>query len=304
MPYYSDFAYGLLRIAISTGGTTIGATATRVAPSAFALNAGNQLPALKTDDAFDLGRGDGSIAELTPLIPAARLAKSTGAARFNMQLANPQIGELLKLNTNSSSACSNAFMRTGRVVAITDRAIVVADTANPTDGFTTADYQSFGAAFDTLVYPVDTVNFGGPTDVDKNQRVILFFTRAVNELTPPSVNYYVGGFFFSRDLFPTTQNNGVAGCATSNFAEMFYMLAPDPAGIINGNTRTIDFVKSVTVATLAHEFQHLINASRHLYVNLGSSAFEDTFLDEGLAHVAEELAFYRSSGLSPRQNIR
>jgi len=58
----------------------------------------------------------------------------------------------------------------------------------------------------------------------------------------------------------------------------------------------------VALATLAHEFQHLINASRHLYVN-GSSAFEDTFLDEGLAHVAEELAFYRSSGLRPHQNL-
>src|SRR2546423_7616361 len=303
IPYYSDFADGLLRIAISTGGTTIGATAMRVAPSAFALNAGNQLPALKTDDAFELGLRERSIAELTPLIPAARLAKSTGAARFNMQLANPQIGELLKLNTNSSSACSNAFMRTGRVVAITDRAIVVADTANPTDGFTTADYQSFGAAFDTLVYPVDTVNFGGPTDVDKNQRVILFFTRAVNELTPPQQNFYVGGFFFSRDLFPLTTTGNVTGCATSNFAEMFYLLVPDPTGVVNQNVRSVDLVRSVSVATLAHEFQHLINSSRHLYVNTGSSTFEDSFLDEGLAHEAEELVFYRAAGLSPGQNI-
>ncbi len=165
-----------------------------------------------------------------------------------------------------------------------------------------SDFQDFGAAFDTLVFPVDSINFGAPTDIDKNQHIILFFTRAVNELTPPNVGFYVGGFFFSRDLFPTTISNGINGCATSNFAEMFYLLVPDPDGVVNQNVRTIDFVKSVTVASLAHEFQHLINASRHLYVN-GSTAFEDTFLDEGLAHEAEELAFYRSSGLSPRQNL-
>ena len=84
---------------------------------------------------------------------------------------------------------------------------------------------------------------------------------------------------------------------------MFYLLVPDPNGIVNQNVRTLDFVKSVTVGTLAHEFQHLINASRRLYGSTGSTAFEDTFLDEGLAHEAEELVFFRSSGLTPGQNI-
>ncbi|MFL5537423.1 MAG: hypothetical protein ACJ8J0_00435, partial [Longimicrobiaceae bacterium] len=82
---------------------------------------------------------------------------------------------------------------------------------------------------------------------------------------------------------------------------MFYMLAPDPTGV-HGNVRSVAFVGGVTIGTLGHEFQHLINASRHLYVN-GSTTFEDFFLDEGLAHEAEELVFYRASGLSPGQNI-
>ena len=302
IPYYSDFAGGLLRISIASGGTTIGASATRVTVPAFQTNVANQRT-LKPDDAFELSLRERSIKELTPLIPGARMAKAASAGRFNMQASAPQIGDVLKLNTNSSSACSNAFLRTGRVVAITDRAIVVADTANPADGYTTADYQSFGAAFDTLVYPVDTANFGAPTDIDNNQHVILFFTRAVNELTPPQQSFYVGGFFFSRDLFPVTGTTSVSGCATSNFAEMFYLLVPDPTGIVNQNVRTVDFVRSVTVATLAHEFQHLINAGRHLYVNASNGVFEDSFLDEGLAHEAEELLFYRAAGLSPGQNI-
>lgn len=303
IPYYSDFSGGLLRLSISTGGTTSSANSTRIVSPGFRLNVGNQRPLPLPDDAFEIDLRERSIRELTPLIPAARLAKASSGGRFNMQVSAPQIGDLLKLNTNSSSACSNAFTRTGRVVAITERAIVVADTANPANGFTTADYQSIGAAFDTLVYQVDTLNFGGPTDVDKNQRVTLFFTRAVNELTPPQQNFYIGGFFFSRDLFPVTVTNGITACPTSNFAEMFYLLVPDPSGVVNQNVRTVDFVRSVSVATLAHEFQHLINAGRRLYVNTGSSSFEDSFLDEGLAHEAEELVFFRSSGLSPGGDI-
>ncbi|HEX6626751.1 MAG TPA: Ig-like domain-containing protein [Gemmatimonadaceae bacterium] len=302
IPSYADFGAGLLRISISTGGTTVGASPTRVLPTAFQVN-GGQRARLQPDDAFELRLRKRSIDELTPLIPYAREAKGSSGARFNAQQSTPQIGDLLKLNTNSSSACSNAFVRTGRVAAISDHAILVADTANPANGFTEDDYRNFGVAFDTLVYPVDTLNFGAPPDVDGNNHVILFFTRAVNELTPPQQNFYIGGFFFSRDLFPVTTSGSVAGCVTSNFAEMFYMLVPDPAGVVNQNVRTADFVRSVTLGTLAHEFQHLINAGRRLYVNAGSTGFEDSFLDEGLAHVAEELVFFRSSGLSPGQNI-
>ena len=134
----------------------------------------------------------------------------------------------MNLNTNSSSACANANIRTGRVVAISNRAIVVSDTANPANGFTTQDYQFFGAMFDTLVYPVDTLNFGDPTDIDKNQHVILFFTRAVNELTPPNQTFYVGGFFFSRDLFPTTNGGAVQAARRATSRKCSTSSSPTP----------------------------------------------------------------------------
>ena len=302
VPFYSDFSGSLLRLSIFTGNTTIAAISNRIIDTRLELLQPTEPNPLRKDDAFEAALRERSLVELTPLIPRARIARQQNAGRFSLSVAVPQVGDLMNLNANSSSACANANVRTGRVAAITNRAIVLSDTANPADGFTTEDFQNFGATFDTLVYPVDTVNFGAPTDIDKNQHVILFFTRAVNELTPPSQNFYVGGFFFSRDLFPTTTAGTVEGCGTSNFAEMFYLLVPDPTGIVNQNVRTADFVRTVTVGTLAHEFQHLINASRHLYVN-GSATFEDVFLDEGLAHEAEELTFYQASGLTPGQNI-
>jgi hypothetical protein len=303
IPFYSDQIGTLLRLSISTGGTTTGASPVLVAAPRFQLLRSVSSLAIERDDAFESELRERSRRELTPMIPAARLGRRQTDGRFSFSVQVPQIGDLMQLNTNATSACTNPRMRTGRVAAITTRAIIVTDTANPPNGFTDADLQTFGVTFDTLVYPVDTQNFGEPTDIDGNQRAILFFTRAVNELTPPSQNSYVGGFFFSRDLFPKIGTSSVDACATSNVAEMFYLLVPDPEGVVNQNVRTTDFVRTVTPGILAHEFQHLINASRHLYVNTGSSEFEDTFLDEGLAHIAEELAFYRASGLAPGQNI-
>jgi hypothetical protein len=80
------------------------------------------------------------------------------------------------------------------------------------------------------------------------------------------------------------------------------MLVPDPDGVINGNKRRVGFVDSVTIGTLAHEYQHLINAGRRSYVN-NAVGEEDVWLNEGLSHIAEELVFFRASGTAPRQNL-
>ena len=300
VPFYSDFSGALLRLSISTAETTT-AVANRIVPGLNLLKE-PEGPPLQRDEVFEAELRARSARELTRLMPMARLAAPSNRGLSGKMTAAPQVGDLMKLNTNSSSACTNATIRTGRVVAIGNRAIVVADTANPANGFTSDDYRYFASGFDTLVYPTDTANFGMPTDEDGNQHVILFFTRAVNELTPPAQNFYVGGFFFNRDLFPVTTVGSTEGCATSNFAELMYLLVPDPAGVVNQNVRSVDFVKGITLGTLAHELQHLINSGRHLYIN-GSSNFEDAFLDEGLSHVAEELVFFKASGLAPGQDI-
>lgn len=217
--------------------------------------------------------------------------------------ASLKVGDLVRVNVNGEQGCTNAIIRAARVVAIGGKSMILADTLNPAGGFTTADYQRFAAKFDTLVYPVDEGAFGAPTDIDNNGRVGIIFTTAVNQLTPAGSTSYVGGFTFSRDLFPRVATSRAQACATSNQGEYFYSLAPDPQGTINGNRRTAGFVDSVTVPVLAHELEHLINASRKLYINTTAEDFEDKWLDEGLAHIAEELLFYREGGVSPRTNI-
>ena len=214
-----------------------------------------------------------------------------------------QVGQFVTLNANTKSACSSPDLRTGRVAAVSKKAIIVADTSNPASGYTDADYASMASTFDNLVDPTDTKAFGSPTDIDGNGHVVLFFTRAVNELTPAKSTSYVAGFFYARDLFPSIPSPDFDACAGSNGGEMFYLLVPDPNGVVNGNKFTKDNVTRVVIATLGHEYQHLINASRRMYVNTDATDFEVTWLDEGLSHVAEELLFYAETGLAPRANI-
>jgi hypothetical protein len=211
-------------------------------------------------------------------------------------------GQTVDVNVNAFDFCASPRRRSARVVAVTNGTIVLADDSNPAGGFTDAEYRAFGEMMDTLVVPLDTTNFGSPGHAVGDGRTVILFTRAVNELTATgSPNGVVLGFFYMRDLLP--QQSPAGECPGSNAAEMFYMLVPDPTGSINGNVRDKAFVQNVTPSTIAHEFQHLINASRRMYVNNAPHVDEEPWLNEGLSHIAEELLFYRQSGLAPRQNI-
>jgi hypothetical protein len=237
---------------------------------------------------------------------SARAARSSQLSRSvagsGSLAAVPAVGDVVTYNT-AQAPCSAPTMRTGTVKVVSTRAVIVADNANPAGGFTDAEYAEIAAQFDSFVHPTITQNFGSAVDIDANgSRSVIFYTRAVNELTPAGSQSVVGGFFHPRDLFPKAGPDPSSNCATSNEAEMFYMLVPDPNGEVNTNIRTKASVRRSTVGVLGHEYQHLINASRRIYVN-NATSFEEVWLNEGLSHIAEELLFYAASGLTPRQNI-
>lgn len=295
---------------LPTGTATVAADPVASDGSALVAPGGAGMSSASTQmngrDAFEMGLRGRERTVLTSKIAGARSwmasRSNTGGARFNAIPANVTVGTLVSLNSNPNDACKNPDMRGARVMAVGKKALVVADTLNPADGYTQADYASIAATFDDVVDAVDTKAFGDPSDIDGNGHVILYFTSAVNALTPKDASYYIGGFFYARDLFPTVGNQQADACATSNVAEMFYLLVADPNGTISQKFSK-DFVTNATIGTVAHEYQHLINASRRIYVNVGVNDFEESWLDEGLAHSAEELLFYKRSGLSPKTNI-
>jgi Bacterial Ig-like domain (group 2) len=265
-----------------------GASTNRVAAASFGA------PSLRPDEGFHQ-RLRGTVSQRLEGRMQALEPEAFTAPNFAVS-----VNQVVSFNVNSASGdgCANPDRRGGRVRYVGDHAVAVADTLNPLGGFTDEDYRSFIDFFDDEVWPLVTSNFGEPSDIDQSQKVVVFFTRAVNELVEnrPARNSYVGGFFFNRDLFPTSS------CAGSNASEMFYMLVPDPTGATGGRAFGREFVTRSTKNVLVHEFQHLVNDSRRLHVN-NAPEWEDAWLNEGLSHIAEELMFYRQSGLAPGQNI-
>jgi hypothetical protein len=246
--------------------------------------------------------GDGKVTGVA--VGTAEIVVKSGGQSDTATVNVLQAGSIKTFNVDavSSSGCTEPIYHGARQVASTAHVLIYEDVNNPTGGFTNAEYQSIADEFEARIYPTDVANFGQPTDLDQNGKVIILYTRAVNELTPPGANFIYGGFFYSRDLFPRTATARLQACPSSNYSEMFYVLSADPNGTINGHVRDKTYVRESTLSTTAHEFQHLINASRRLYVN-NANDFEDVWLDEGLAHVAEELVYYAESGHTPRQDI-
>ncbi|HXT18999.1 MAG TPA: hypothetical protein VN706_25455 [Gemmatimonadaceae bacterium] len=279
------------------------APSANVVPTSSALRLGRN-----AQQRFDMQLRETARRELAARIPAARAwrnQRTSSGASFNAIPSSLSIGQTITLNANGNQACDAPINVRARVVATSNTAIIVADSANPTGGFTDAEYASFATTFDTLINPLDVNAFGQPTDIDRNGKILILFTKEVNKLTPRGSDGVIGGFTFERDLFPIKDTviagTTVRGCAGSNQGEMFYMLVPDPAGVFS-DSRSKSGVSNLTAGTLAHEYQHLINAARRIYIN-DADDFETVWLNEGLSHIAEELLYYRLSGKSPRQNI-
>lgn len=202
----------------------------------------------------------------------------------------PEPGDTISLRTLNpaeSNLCANPLERGGRVVAVTPDVILVSDTASPAE-LTDEQLQTIADEFGSLVRPVAVEHFGAPTDIDQNDRVTVFFTPVVNELE-------AGGFTFTGDLFPVEE------CAASNEGEIFFILSPDPAGTTPIDA-SAELVAQLATGIIGHEFQHLINAGRRIYVN-GANQLEAVWMNEGLSHIAEELLFYEATRFEPGQNI-
>lgn len=263
----------------------------------------------RRDVSAEMRRRRAEAMEAAPFAAGARAWYANRRKGATFTKIPPAVGDVMSINVNvSGSGCSaTPTLVNARVAAVSNSAIILHDPRNPAGGFTDADYNVFAGLFDSDINPLGVTTFGAPTDLDDNGRVLIVFTRSVNELTPAnSADSYVGGLTHSRDLLPKAGSPTSQVCPGSNEAEMFYLLAPDPTGVA-GNKWDTAFVNSVTPATITHEFQHLINFARRRYINGSNGAApqpaEELWLNEGLSHMAEELLYYRRTAKAPRTNI-
>jgi IPT/TIG domain-containing protein len=174
-----------------------------------------------------------------------------------------------------------------------DHILIYVDRDMPAGGFTDAELEPFGDLFDQTFYELDARTFGAESDIDRNGRVIVLMTPVVNAITPASQCASLGfvtGFFFGLDLLPERRS--------SNKGEVFYSLVPDQSGSRSCQHSKAQVLQNAPT-TFVHELQHMISFNQHVLVRAGSD--EAVWLNEGLSHVAEELAskYYEDRYPSP-----
>ncbi|HVF41225.1 MAG TPA: Ig-like domain-containing protein [Gemmatimonadaceae bacterium] len=225
--------------------------------------------------------------------------------RYSTGVIVPAVGDKREFKVpvtseGKSGGCSDFTRVNATVRVVSGKAVIYTDDASPAGGFSILDLTQIAAEFDNIIYPTDVAYFGTPLDLDDNgARVIILYTPQVNRLTPAGLSgTFVGGFFFVGDLFPIT---GDGACAQSNVGEIFYALTPDVNGTINGNRRLVADVRQGTRGTMAHELEHMINASERIRSPI-IQEFEDIWLDEALGHFAEDAVGRAVRGIGEAEN--
>lgn len=250
--------------------------------------------------------------------PARRETTAAPAPRFSSMLpsdSTPREGDTYQFwypvqsDLNVSCDTADADTITAEVMAVGARAVMMEDTeVDRSLVGESMDYDSLAEAFDEEIFGTNVAYFGEPTDIDGNGRTYVLFTPKVNQLSDSDEEGQVTGFFLSSDLADSgdsdksgTQADGI--CEASNEAEVVYLLAPDPDGE-HGDPVEVSDAKRIASGTAAHEFQHLLNAgNRTIDQTGGFGDLEETWLDEGLSHVAEEVVGLGVTGDPIRSNL-
>jgi hypothetical protein len=214
--------------------------------------------------------------DLTARPGAAQLDRSRISA--SVVPVPPVVGDQRTFDVCTSTTCTNFVQSTATAKVVGQRVAIFLDDAAPA-GYTQTDLDNIAQLFDAHLYPIDTTAFGRESDLDNNGVVIVLLSQHINELSPNcnTTQSVILGYFFGLDLLPSQPH--------SNDGEIFYGLVPGQ--ITSGCTISKSFATQNLPGVFIHEFQHMINFNQHVLVRPGTS--EDTWLNEGLSHFAEEL---------------
>jgi len=216
-------------------------------------------------------------------------ARGTGALQAQPSVVGPQalvappsLGSQRSFQVLAKFDGTTFKRITARVRYVGDHIVLYVDQDQPAGTFSDEELRTFGDLFDNTLYDLDVRAFGSESDIDANGRVIFLLTPVVNALTSAadcSTQGFITGFHYGLDLLPTQPN--------SNRGEIFYALVPDVGGTRSCQHSKED-VERLVPATFVHEFQHMISFGQHVLARGGDG--EALWLNEGLSHIAEELA--------------
>lgn len=221
---------------------------------------------------------------------AEKASTGTGAAGAMKAMVSgkaesplPKIGDVEQFKVLAGLSSLTSFKSIqGRVECVGDNVIFYVDTqvysVNPSD-LTNSDVLSLCTEFDRIAAKEYEI-FGEPSDINGDGRVAVLMTPQVNRLGAMGGGI-ITGFFFANDLY--------AG-SNSNYREIIYVMVPDSGGSYGVEIPKSFAMDNLLPAVLPHELQHAINFNQKVFVAGGSS--EESWLNEGLSHLAEDLVGY------------
>ncbi len=193
-------------------------------------------------------------------------------------VAPPTVGDSRTFKVCATAMCTGFVSVKATAQYVGAKSAIFLDDTVPANGYSPADIQTLGTLFDQHLYPIDTTAFGRESDLDGNGVVVVLLSDQINALSAncQQTGQVILGYFFGLDLDLTDPH--------SNGGEVFYGIVPDPAKpACFGRSFVLDRI----APTAIHELQHMISFNRH--VLLGGGGAEETWLNEGLSHFAEEL---------------
>lgn len=198
--------------------------------------------------------------------------RPAGAPSLSLSAATRAVGDTLTLRYHYAS-CSEFTPVRARVVYSGSRSIVLEDVTAPRANSADAELIAMGREFDAVQFPILARDFGDPLRLDAtlngDGRIFMLFTPLVGQ-TPALA------FVSPCDFYP------VSTFAASNEAEIFYAR---PAA----STDSINRWRFGMRSTLIHEVKHITAAAERLArYGLANPILEESWLEEGLARIAEE----------------
>jgi hypothetical protein len=200
------------------------------------------------------------------------------------RLPPPTVGSTRTFSVCARLDCSVFQSVTATARTVTGHLALYVDNAAPAGGLTQTDFDSLGSQFDSRLYAIDTTAFGRESDIDGNGVVAVLLTGVVNKLVTRQQCHqsgFIAGFFFGADIDPL-----FTGDPRFNHGEVFYSIVADPDSTLSCS-HSISQLQKLVPVTFIHEFQHMISYNQHVLVRGGDP--QDTWLDEGMSHFAEEL---------------
>lgn len=233
---------------------------------------------------LDFARAQGS-----PLPALRRLRASTEdaesvTARANQISTAGAITQVKLPNLDAPSFCNGNIPIGVRTAWVGQKAIIVEDTTSVFNGSPTLKgqldslYARVGQEFDSVMWPILTTNFGNPLAMDgqlsRTGKVVMVFSPRINTMLSGSLL----GFVVSCDFYPVSQ------AASSNVGEYFYAIMPTSLAAGIGKGTRDSWLRDMR-GTIVHEVKHITAFGERFARN---AAFEDLWLEEGLARHAEE----------------